>query len=376
MKRVCYVTGSRADWGLMESTLKKIHAHPELTLEVCVTGQHLLPQYGLTVKDIQASGLPIVAEIPVDLDGTGGGVMARAIANELLGIAQMLEESRPDALLVLGDRGEMLAATLAAIHLNIPVVHLHGGEYSGTVDDAVRHAISKLAHYHFTATSAAKNVLTHMGESPERIYVTGAPGLDGLTEHAYPSREALCLAWGLDSQTPVILMLFHPVVQESLDAKQQTEAILSALTEMQVQVLCFSPNSDAGGKKIEKVIDDFCSKPQFHKVTHMKRQDYLAWLANADLLVGNSSSGIIEAASFNLPVLNVGSRQQNRECSGNVVDVAAGKQEISEALKHMLGQKKQKYANVYGDGHAGERIAALLASIPLDKHVLSKPRMI
>lgn len=376
MRRICYVTGSRADWGLMESTLKKIHAHPKLTLEICVTGQHLLPQYGLTVKDIQASGLPIVAEIPVDLDGTRGGDMARAIASELLGLTNTMEASQPDAVLVLGDRGEMLAATLAAIHLNIPVVHLHGGEYSGTVDDSVRHAISKLAHYHLTATSEAKNVLTHMGENPERIYVTGAPGLDGLTESLYPSRHVLCETLGLDSQMPVILMLFHPVVQESLDAKQQTEAILNALTETQAQVLCFCPNSDAGGKDIEIVIDDFCMKPHFHKITHMKRQEYLAWLANADLLIGNSSSGIIEAASFNLSVLNVGSRQRNRERSGNVVDVAADKDAILEALLRMLGQKKQHYTNVYGDGHAGEKIASILASISLDRHVLSKPRTI
>lgn len=376
MRRICYVTGSRADWGLMESTLKKIHAHPSLTLEVCVTGQHLLPQYGLTIKDIQASGLPIDAEIPVNLDGSCGGVMARAIASELLGLTQTLEASQPDALLVLGDRGEMLAATLAAIHLNIPVIHIHGGEYSGTVDDAVRHAISKLAHYHFTATSKAKNVLRHMGEHPERIFVTGAPGLDDLTEGVYPSRDVLCEALGLDSQMPIILMVFHPVVQESLNAKQQTEAILNALTETQAQVLCFSPNSDAGGKDIEKVIDDFCNEPQFHKITHMKRQDYLSLLANVDLLIGNSSSGIIEAASFNLSVINVGSRQRDRERSGNVVDVAADKHEILQVLQHMLRQKKRHYTNVYGDGNAGERVASLLASISLDKHVLSKPRIL
>jgi GDP/UDP-N,N'-diacetylbacillosamine 2-epimerase (hydrolysing) len=373
VRRVCYVTGSRADWGLMESSLKKIQAHPELYLEICVTGQHLVQKYGFTISDIEASELPIAAKIPVRLDGAGGEVMAHAIADELTGITKFFESNRPDVLLILGDRGEMLAAALSAIHLNIPVVHLHGGEFSGTVDDAVRHAISKLSHYHFTATDGAKNTLTCMGESPERIYVTGAPGLDGLMEHHYPSREALCETWGLVTQKPILLMLFHPVIQEISEATQQTRALLEALAELDVQVLCFSPNSDAGGKEIEEVIDDFCTQPQFRKVTHMKRQEYLSWLSNADLLVGNSSSGIIEAASFNLPVLDIGTRQKNRERSANVVNVIAHKNNILEAVRNLIGLKKQNYINVYGDGKAGDRIASLLASISLDNSILSKP---
>lgn len=376
MRRICYVTGSRADWGLMESTLKKIHSHPDLSIEIYVTGQHLLPQYGYTIDDIEMSGLNITARIIVDLDGTSGSKMAYAMATELSEIAKVLEVSQPDLMLVLGDRGEMLAATLAAVHLNIPVAHIHGGEYSGTIDDSLRHAISKLAHYHFTATDTAKNVLIGMGEDVSRIFVTGAPGLDGLKENSHLPRTSLCKKWEVDSNLPIVLMIFHPVVQEQLQASLQVEAILQALAETHAQVLCFNPNSDAGGKEVERVIDSFCATSQFHKVTHMKRQEYIAWLANADLLVGNSSSGIIEAASFNLPVLNVGSRQQNRERSGNVVDVAPVKQKISEALRHILGTNKQNYINVYGDGHAGERIASLLASLPLGASLLTKSRMI
>ncbi len=373
MRRICYVSGSRADWGLMESTLKKIDSHPDLSLELYVTGQHLLPQYGYTLADIKASGIIVAAEIPVDLDGTNGSKMAYAIATELFEIAKMLEINKPDVMLLLGDRGEMLAAAIAAIHLNIPVVHIHGGEFSGSVDDSVRHAISKLAHYHFVATNGAKKILIQMGESPEKIFVTGAPGLDGINDKSYPTRDDLCNLWGLKSEQPIVMMLFHPVVQEKQQASLQIKTILDALSDIDVQVLCLSPNSDAGGKEIEGVINSFSNGLKFHRVTHMKRDDYLSWLANADLLIGNSSSGIIEAASFNLPVLNVGSRQKNRECGNNVTNVKIDKKELIENLKLIIGKKKQKCTNIYGDGRAGERIVLLLASIPLNNHILSKP---
>lgn len=372
MRKICYVTGSRADFGLMASTLSRIKAHPQLQISLCVTGQHLNPEYGNTIADIEILDLPIIAKISVSLDGSSGGTMARAMANELLGMVDVFESNRPDVVLVLGDRGEMLAAALAAMHLNIPIVHLHGGEHSGTIDEQIRHAISKIAHYHFVATANARECLISMGEHHKRIYVTGAPGLDGLTNTKYPSRAEMARRWGFDENNPIVLMVFHPVVQEEQEVAEQVHSILQALQETGVQVLCLEPNSDAGGASIKKTIDKYIDNQNFHKVEHLQRTDFLAWLASADILVGNSSSGIIESASFGLPVINIGSRQQNRERSGNVSDVQPIKDELITAINLALKVGRGQFENVYGDGNAGERIVELLATLPLTAALLSK----
>jgi GDP/UDP-N,N'-diacetylbacillosamine 2-epimerase (hydrolysing) len=372
MRKVCYVTGSRADFGLMASALLRIKEHPQLEIALCVTGQHLLPEYGNTLADIETLNLPVIAKIPVKLDGTSGATMARAIANELLGMVNVFESNRPDIVLVLGDRGEMLAATLAAVHLNIPVAHLHGGEHSGTIDEQVRHAISKLAHYHFVATPNARKILIGMGENYKRIFVTGAPGLDGLTKTKYPSRAEMATRWGFDEDKPIVLMVFHPVVQENEEAGEQADSILQALQKTGVQVLCLEPNSDAGGDSIKKVIARYIGDQNFRKVDHLQRTDFLAWLSCVDILVGNSSSGIIEAASFGTPVLNIGSRQQNRERSGNVTDVQPVTNDLIIAINSVLDLGRGQWENVYGDGNAGERIVELLAKLPLTTALLSK----
>ncbi len=372
MRKICYVTGSRADFGLMASTLSRIKSHPQLQISLCVTGQHLIPEYGNTIADIEALNLPIIAKIPVSLDGSSGATMARAIANELLGMVDVFESNRPDIVLVLGDRGEMLAAALAAMHLNIPIVHLHGGEHSGTIDEQIRHAVSKLAHYHFVATPNARKCLIGMGEHHKRIFVTGAPGLDELTKMKFPSRTEMATQWGFDESNPIVLMVFHPVVQEEAEAGEQVDTILQALEQTGVQVLCLEPNSDAGGASIKKAIAKYIDNPNFHKVEHLQRIDFLAWLACADILVGNSSSGIIEAASFGLPVINIGSRQQNRERSGNVTDVRPIKDELMAAINLALEVGRAEWENIYGDGNAGERIVELLATLPLTAALLSK----
>ncbi len=374
MRKVCYVTGSRADFGLMSSTLLRIKAHSQLQISVCVTGQHLLLEYGNTVADIESLNLPVIAKIPVYLDGTSGATMARAIANELLGMVDTFESTRPDIILVLGDRGEMLAAALAGIHLNIPVVHIHGGEQSGTIDDQVRHAISKLAHYHFVATPNAKQFLIGIGENYKSIFVTGAPGLDGLTKTSYPSRIEMANRWGFDSNKPIALLVFHPVVQEEASAGDQINAILEALEQTGIQVVCLEPNSDAGGASIKKAMAKYAGNPNFRIAEHLQRPDFLAWLACVDVLLGNSSSGIIEAASFGTPVLNIGSRQQNRERSGNVTDVEPVIEDLINAINLILAVGRGHWENVYGDGSAGQRIVELLASLPLTTDLLSKTK--
>lgn len=373
MRRIVYITGTRADFGLMRRTLQGIAADPRLELGLCVTGMHLLPAYGHTVDEIEAAGLAILGTIPVSLDGSDGASMAHALAAQLDGMTDLLARERPDLVLLLGDRGEMLAGALAALHLNIPSAHLHGGELSGTIDEPVRHAISKLAHYHFTSTPGARERLIRMGEQAERIFVSGAPGLDGLTDGIVPERAALCQEYGLDAAQPLALMVFHPVVQQAAAAAEQTLALLDALSARGCQILALQANSDAGGNAVRAALEQrAASQPALRVLTHLPRDRYLRCLASVDLLAGNSSSGIIEAASFGLPVVNVGTRQQGRERSANVIDVDFSPGALAQAVGTALARGRQACANCYGDGQATRRIVEWLATLPLDASLLNK----
>jgi GDP/UDP-N,N'-diacetylbacillosamine 2-epimerase (hydrolysing) len=211
-----------------------------------------------------------------------------------------------------------------------------------------------------------------MGENHKCIFVTGAPGLDGLAKTKYPSRKEIATQWGFDENKPIVLMLFHSVVQEEAVAGEQADSILQALQKTGAQVLCLEPNSDAGGASIKKVIARYIDDKNFRKVEHLQRTDFLAWLSCVDILVGNSSSGIIEAASFGTPVLNIGSRQQNRERSGNVTDVQPVTNDLITTINLVLDIGRGQWENVYGDGNAGERIVELLAKLPLTTALLSK----
>jgi len=378
-RRVLYVSGTRADFGLMQRTLAAIAADPRLELGVAVTGMHLLPAYGHTICEIEAAGLPMVARIPVALDGSGGAAMARAMATQLDGLVGVCQQWQPDLLLLLGDRGEMLAAALAAVHLMIPVAHIHGGERSGTVDESVRHAISKLAHLHLVATEGSRQRLIRMGEQPDQIWVTGAPGLDGIgagMARGAAARAAWCQAQGFDPGRPVLMVLFHPVLQEAASASQQAEVLLQGIAQAAptAQLLVLAPNSDGGAAAIAQVWRERLPALglEHRLLTHLPRSDYLEALAAVDALVGNSSSGIIEAASFDLPVVDVGSRQQARERSANVRHAGAEATQVAEALQQALATGRQPVINVYGDGQAAARIGEILASVPLPAGLLAK----
>jgi GDP/UDP-N,N'-diacetylbacillosamine 2-epimerase (hydrolysing) len=371
-RRIAYVTGTRADFGLMLSTLHAIDADPRLALEIVATGMHLSQAHGMTVREIEASGLPLRARIPVDMGHPGGAGMARNIGHMLVAFTDRWEAERPDLVLLLGDRGEMLAGALAAIHLNIPVAHVHGGERSGTVDEPVRHAISKLSHLHLVATQQSRERLGRMGEAAERVWVTGAPGLDGLAQLATRSREELARDAGLDAKRPIALLVFHPVLQEADAAGAQAGAILDALDREGVQVIALLPNADAGSHAIRAVLQQRHAAGALQLATHLPRPEFVSWMAAADVMVGNSSAGIIEAASFGTPVVNVGLRQNLRERNANVLDCPVDATAISAAVGQALAGGRLKPENVYGDGAAGPRIAQLLATQPLDAALLTK----
>lgn len=376
MRHFCYVTGTRAEFGLMKSTLKQIDACHDLDVSLCVTGMHLLPQIGKigqTVEEIKVSGLKIAAaiETPSLLSRSGEG-MILGIAEQIPEMVNLFKQSNFDAVIVLGDRGEMLAATLAAAHLNIPVIHIHGGERSGTIDESIRHAISKIAHYHFVATKESQERLIKMGEKEEHIFVVGAPGLDdtlGLLK--LRSKDELCRELDFDPSQKVCLALYHPVLQEEKAASDHCVEILHALEEMDLQTLFLHPNTDAGSSNILTILNAVKSK-KVRIVEHLERANYLSWLAASDFIIGNSSSAIIEAASFRTPAVDVGNRQKAREASENVIRVANGKEKIMEGIENALNLGKKTFHNIYGDGKAGERIIASLRRISLTPEILKK----
>jgi GDP/UDP-N,N'-diacetylbacillosamine 2-epimerase (hydrolysing) len=373
LRKICYISGTRADFGLMARTLVAAKSDPRLDVSVCATGMHLSPLHGETVKDIEAAGLRISARIPLRLEDASGAAMGRAIGTALVGMTDALFRERPDVAMVLGDRGEMLAGAVAALHLNIPVLHVHGGERSGTVDEPVRHAISKLAHVHCTATAGARERLIRMGERPEHIFVTGAPGLDGIEAMATRSRADLCAEAKLDPARPVVIVVFHPVVQEAEHAGAQMRELMAAVLQRGRQALCFTPNSDAGSGAVRAVLESYSSNADVRVATHLGREQFTSWMAAADAMLGNSSAGIIEAASLGLPVVNVGSRQNERERSDNVIDVPQARAaDIADGLDRALRLGRRAYKNVYGDGHAGARIVELLATFPFDPSILHK----
>jgi GDP/UDP-N,N'-diacetylbacillosamine 2-epimerase (hydrolysing) len=371
VRRILYITGTRADFGLIQSTLRQIAASAQLELSLLVTGMHLDPRYGETVLEIEQSGLPVCARVPVVLGEDNGASMARAIGHELLGMVDVLVREQPDLLLLLGDRGEMLAGAIAALHLNIPVVHIHGGERSGTVDEPVRHAISKLAHYHFTATEGARERLIRMGENEDHVFVTGAPGLDELESEEQAGRDELCREMGFDAERPLALVLFHPVVQVAADGARQSEALMKALLDdCDYQALVLLPNADAGGITIRTAMAQFTGNNCRTEI-HLPRVKYLAWLRAVDIMIGNSSSGIIEAASLGTRVVNVGNRQNYRERNANVIDVSPERGQIVSGIRE-AEKLKGPFQNIYGDGKAGERIINLLIDLSLDQQILNK----
>ncbi len=373
MRKIIYVTGTRADYGLMAKTLSLISADQDLELMVCVTGMHLLEKYGLTVREIEDDGFNICGKVDVFLEEESGESMAIAIADELKGMVRIFAKQCPDLVIVLGDRGEMLAAALAAVHLNILVIHIHAGERSGSVDEMIRHAISKLSHYHFTATEEAKDRLVKMGERPENIFVTGAPGLDGIKGLVIMDRSSLCKEAGLNPGEQIALVIFHPIVQEAQMAGQQVSVVLDAIEKSGIQAVYLMPNSDAGGGLIRKRLQCLEENSGFKVYTHLSREKFISWMAAVDVMVGNSSSGIIEAASFGLPVINIGDRQRGRARNINVIDVPVKEKEIFEAIsKSILKGRMSGMHNIYGDGHSGERIVGLLKTLPLDTSLLEK----
>ena len=370
LRKIIYLSGTRADFGLMKSSLVLLARMADLS--IAVTGTHLAASFGHTIEEIRTAGLRICGEVPIDVATRTAQSMSAGIGECLIGMTSLLQRERPDVLLLLGDRGEMLAGAIAALHLGIVCVHIHGGERSGTIDEPVRHAISKLSHYHLVATAESENRLIRMGEKPEAIHVTGAPGLDGLVEMAEISTKSQTNTIEMPLNQPFILAVFHPVVQQAQDAYAQTASLLLALRNIALPVIWLKPNSDAGSNDMLKALADVGLPAGSTRLEHMERSLFATAMKHCAVLVGNSSAGIIEAASFSTPVVNVGDRQRLRERSTNVVDVTIDVDAIYRAVGDALKIKKSPCDNKYGDGQSGARFVKILTTLDLDRSVLDK----
>ncbi|MDD1653169.1 MAG: UDP-N-acetylglucosamine 2-epimerase [Methanomicrobiales archaeon] len=376
MRKILAVSGTRADYGLMRPVLRRIREDPELELAVAATGMHLMPEFGATIDLIERDGFsPLRVEATYEEDTKGA--MARFTGECIRGLTTIVEEIRPDVILLLGDRAEMLAGAVVGTYLSIPVAHVHGGEITSTVDEHVRHAITKLAHLHFAATEMAAERIRRMGEDPSRVFVVGAPSLDEiLGEGGMEPGEAMT-ALGLPVQHPLVLVIQHPVSLESDRAGEQMEATLAAAADLGYLTVIVYPNADAGGREMIRVIQDHLRNPSFHAFRNIPRRQFLGLLRAADVLVGNSSTGIIEAGSLRLPAVNIGSRQEGRERGGNVIDVLPERAAIRRGIERALSDRafRKRLAtgtSPYGDGHAGERIVEVLRSVSLDGGLIQK----
>jgi UDP-hydrolysing UDP-N-acetyl-D-glucosamine 2-epimerase len=379
MRTVGIVTVARSDYGIYLPLLKRIQADPDLQLHLFVSGMHLSPEFGLTVESIEADGFEIGERVEMLLSSDTPAGITKSVGLGIVGFAQVFTRSCPDLLIVLGDRFEMYAAALAALPFKIPVAHIHGGEVTqGAIDDALRHSMTKLSHLHFVSTDEYAERVIQMGEEPWRVVVSGAPGLDNLYAVKLLGREELATKFALNlGEEPFLLATFHPVTLEYEQAERQIAELLAALETLGAPVVFTMPNADTGGRVIARRIEEFVTAHSLAQaVDNLGTEGYFSMMALATAMVGNSSSGIIEASSFELPVVNIGTRQQGRVRGANVIDVGYEREDILQALQCALNPQFRTslhgIQNPYGSGVASERIVETLRRVRLDNKLIVK----
>lgn len=378
MRTIGVVTVGRSDYGIYLPILHKIQNDPDLRLHLIVAGMHLAPEWGLTVRGIEADGFPIGDRVEMLLSSDTPVGIAKSIGLGVIGFAQSFARKSPDVLIVLGDRFEMYSAAVAALPFKIPIAHIHGGELTvGAIDDALRHSLTKLSHLHFVATKEYAHRVIQLGEEPWRITISGAPSLDNIHTITLLNRAELEEKFALHLARPFLLVTFHPVTLEFDSAERQINELLAALEQSDFSIIFTMPNADTGNRAIRDRINKFTiSNPLVQSVENLGTQGYFSLMSMAAAMVGNSSSGIIEAASFRLPVVNLGIRQQGRTRGSNVIDTICNKNEILSAINRAVAPEfrtsLEMLTNVYGQGNAAETIVKQLKEVTIDDTLLRK----
>ncbi len=381
-RKICVVTTSRSDFGLLRELLKCIHADPALRLQVVASGMHLSPEFGLTVREIEAEGFRPDKKVDMRLTGGSGLANAQSIGLGLEGFANALAELKPAIVVLLGDRFELFAPAIAALMLRIPITHIHGGERSeGAIDESVRHAITKMASLHFPATESYRRRIIQMGEAPERVFNFGAPGLDQIYKQPLLTRTELEQELGLSLQHPASLVTYHPATHDPGSVDTQVRQLVGAIKASRVNAVFTMANADAQGARINAQLRAVCKQNpgRFRWEPHLGHSRYLSCLKHFALMVGNSSSGLTEAPSFRIPVVNIGDRQRGRVRAANVIDVPCSRAAILRGIKRALSPRFRASLrdmhnpyDRYQDGRASERIKDILKNVQLSEDLLKK----
>lgn len=374
MRKICFVTGTRAEYGLLSRLMRLVADSPDCRLQVIATNMHLLPEYGLTYREIERDGFTIDCKVWMHKPTDDAAGVVDSMSSEMLGINEAFASLQPDLVVILGDRYEMLVAATVAMMLRIPIAHIHGGEITqGAVDDSIRHSITKMASLHFASTEAYRHRIIQLGEDPGRVFCVGSPGVENIKEIPLLSRGELERELGLDLSTPPLLCTYHPVTLGHRTADELIADFLAALDFFPEQPVVFTyPNSDQGGDSIARAIKQYCARhpERCHGFESVGLRRYLSLMHYAAAVAGNSSSGIIESPSAGIPTLNIGDRQKGRAHAVSVVDCADDTASIVDGLRKVLSPEFRAVAaacdNPYDKPGTALAIFDIISTYPLD----------
>lgn len=378
MRRIAVVTGTRAEYGLLKNTLNKIKENKNLRLQLIVTGTHLSEEYGYTVKEIIDDGFEIEDTIPILMKNSNKDCVAKEMGLLMIQISQTFERIKPDVLLILGDRYEIFAVASVAMVMNIPIAHISGGEITeGAIDEQIRHSITKMAHIHFPGAKAyAKNIIA-MGEEPWRVFDVGDPGIENIKFTKLLSKEELKEQLKVEVDRDTLLITYHPVTLERELLPFQMENLIKALNEVNKQMIITYPNADNGGEYIIKKLEEFKKiNSNVHLYKNLGALKYLSVMKLCGAVVGNSSSALVEAPYFKIPVVNIGNRQKGRMMAENIISCSNEYEDIIEAINMALTyefkEKVKHIKSLYGEGNTSEEIVNILENIGINDKLLKK----
>ncbi len=374
-RKIAIIAGSRGEYGYFQPIVREIEKRENLDYGFIVANMHMLDRFGSSVEEIQKDNLKIEASIFNTFDGYNRLTMVKSLSVFMLQLPEILHNMGADMVLLGGDRGEQLVGAIVGAHMYLPVAHIQAGELSGNIDGVSRHAITKFSHIHFTSNQDAAERVLKMGEEPHRIHNVGAPQIDDLVEGLITPKEEIFRKFKLQNNKPIIIMLQHSVTEQFDQTEKQMEETMKALKDLDAQIIIILNNSDAGSNFLRRVVNKFRS-PSMQVFSNLPRKDYSGLLNAADTLVGNSSSGILEAPSFKLPAVNIGDRQFGRLQGINVINSPHDAEKIIEAIKFALSEEfREKMidcVNPYGDGKSSQRIVDILENISIDDKLLIK----
>ncbi|GFI45559.1 UDP-N,N'-diacetylbacillosamine 2-epimerase (hydrolyzing) [Lachnospiraceae bacterium] len=376
MKKIMIITGSRGEWGYIRPILRLIKERDGIKAVLVVTNMHLLPAYGNSYKEIENDGFHIDYKVHMSLDGYSHVTQAKSLGIFLSAMPDIIENEKPDWILLAGDRGEQLIGAIAGAYTYTPVAHIQAGEVSGNIDNMARHAIGKLIHLHFASNQDAADRLIKLGEERFRVHNVGAPQIDEMVAAQYTELADIENELCIHLQQGYLLGVMHPVTEEADKAEKQAEIFVKALNHFPLPKVIILPNNDAGSNGVKRAIYEY-RKGEYYMYANLKREIYLGLLKNAQCIVGNSSSGLLEAPTFKVPAVNIGRRQNLRYRGINVIDVPFEENAVTLAIKKALSGEFREYldrecVNPYGDGHSSERILDLLIHTPIDQKLLVK----